>query len=192
MHPYSIDSEERQLIYLILAGVAIIVTYGLNVIFQKFHLVFPWYIETPSVMSIYGLLCLWFTKSLWKLNFLHKVGLIKTPDISGQWKGTIQTSYDNHANKFDVEMEIKQDWTHIQICWKSQNSKSKSLNASITIKDGTTLTYDYFSEPNPGAVETMCIHRGTAILDLIQKNTFEGEYYSGRGRQNIGSLRFTK
>jgi hypothetical protein len=35
----------------------------------------------------------------------------------------------------------------------------------------------------------MHIHHGTTLLELNSKvNTLNGEYYSGRDRQNIGSL----
>jgi hypothetical protein len=39
----------------------------------------------------------------------------------------------------------------------------------------------------------MSIHRGTVRLVFDEKkNTLEGEYYSGRGRQNFGSLYFVR
>ncbi len=55
-------------------------------------------------------------------------------------------------------------------------------------EDETILIYEYVSEPNPGAVETLHIHYGTARVTLNDDN-LEGEYYTGRGRLNIGTIR---
>jgi hypothetical protein len=38
----------------------------------------------------------------------------------------------------------------------------------------------------------MQIHHGTARLRVIDENTLEGDYYSGRGRQNYGSITLRK
>jgi len=192
MHSYSIDSNERPTIYLILAAISILATFTLNLIFGKLNLTIPWFVETPSVMSIYGLLCLCFTKVFWKLNLLHKIGLVNTPVLIGKWNGEVQSSFDQHSSKQEVVIEIKQDWTNIQICLRGKNSNSKSQNASITVQDGLRLTYDYLNEPSPDANQNMNIHRGTAILELSSDGSFEGEYYSGRGRQSFGRLKMEK
>ena len=49
----------------------------------------------------------------------------------------------------------------------------------------------YVNEPKSGAVGTMNMHQGTAVLKL-KEQILEGDYYSGRGRQGIGSITLHK
>jgi hypothetical protein len=77
----------------------------------------------------------------------------------------------------------------------TDQSSSHSESASIVIDtpEGKYLSYQYINDPKSNAVETMSIHRGTVRLIFDEKkNTLEGEYYSGRGRQNFGSLSFKR
>jgi len=72
-------------------------------------------------------------------------------------------------------------------------SHSESASIVINAPEGKYLNYQYINDPKSNAVETMSTHRGTARLIFDEKkNTLEGEYYSGRGRQNFGSLYFVK
>lgn len=77
----------------------------------------------------------------------------------------------------------------------TDQSSSCSETASIVIDapEGDYLSYQYVNEPKSNAVRTMSIHRGTVrLLFDERKNSLGGEYYSGRDRQNFGSLNFKK
>jgi hypothetical protein len=51
------------------------------------------------------------------------------------------------------------------------------------------LSYQYRSEPRADAVDTMQTHLGTTWVGVSNDNrNLEGKYYSGRGRQNHGSI----
>jgi hypothetical protein len=120
---------------------------------------------------------------------------VKTPNLIGEWSGTLKSSFDNHASEVKVTLKIFQDWTKIKILMTTEQSSSHSESASIVIdaSEGKYLSYQYINEPKSNAVETMNIHRGTVRLVFDEKkNTLEGEYYSGRGRQNFGSLYFVR
>jgi len=83
----------------------------------------------------------------------------------------------------------------ISICLETQHSKSRSLSASILVEDSNeiVLNYEYLNEPKPKARPSMNIHRGTTRLILSSDfRELDGDYYSGRGRQNYGSLKFKK
>ena len=92
----------------------------------------------------------------------------------------------------DVKVTIGQDWTEILIRLQGPHSHSWSKSASMTVsEDETSLIYEYISEPNADAVETLHIHHGTVRLTLSDGN-LEGEYYTGRGRLNIGTIRLRR
>ena len=193
MHSYSIDTEERKNILLFLAIISIVFSWSFYKILGYYQLSLPWWIETPSVLFFYGLLFVIFDKWLWQ--YLKKVNFVKTPNLIGEWSGTLKSSFDNHLSEVKATLKIFQTWTRIKILLTTDQSSSHSESASIVIDapEGKYLSYQYINDPKSNAVETMSIHRGTVRLVFDEKkNTLEGEYYSGRGRQNFGSLYFVR
>ncbi len=193
MHSYSIDTEERKNILLFLAIISIVFSWSFYKILGYYQLSLPWWIETPSVLFFYGLLFVIFDKWLWQ--YLKKVNFVKTPNLIGEWSGTLKSSFDNHLSEVKATLKIFQTWTRIKILLTTDQSSSHSESASIVIdaQEGKYLSYQYINDPKSNAVETMSIHRGTVRLVFDEKkNTLEGEYYSGRGRQNFGSLYFVR
>jgi len=193
MHTYSIDTNERKNILLILAVISIIFSWGFYKILNYYQLSLPWWVESPSVLFFYGLLFVIFDKSLWK--YLKKVNFVKTPNLTGEWGGNLKSSFDNHSSEVKATLNIFQTWTTIKILMTTAQSSSHSESASIVIDtpEGKYLSYQYINDPKSNAIETMNIHRGTVRLVFDEKkNILEGEYYSGRGRQNFGSLYFVR
>ena len=191
MHPYSIDIEERKYILLCLAIVSIVLSWGFYGIFSIYKITLPWWVETPSVLFFYGLLFFLFNKWVWKL--FNNIGLVKTPNLNGEWAGFLRSSFDEHSSQMKATLKIFQTWTRIRILLTTEHSSSQSETASIIISapEGKYLSYQYINEPRSNSVKTMSIHRGTTRLLFNEKEeTFDGEYYSGRDRQNFGSLRF--
>ncbi len=193
MHAYSIDTNERKNILLVLAVVSIVFSWGFYKILSYYQLSLPWWVESPSVLFFYGLLFVIFDRLLWKC--FRKVNFVKTPNLIGEWGGNLKSSFDNHSSEVKATLKIFQDWTRIKILMTTDQSSSHSESASIVIDapEGKYLSYQYINEPKSTAVETMNIHRGTVRLVFDEKkNTLEGQYYSGRGRQNFGSLYFAR
>lgn len=189
MGPYSIDTNERKNILLILAIISIVFSWSFYKILGSYKISLPWWIEGPSVLFFYGLLFIIFDKLLWK--HLRKIKLVKAPDLNGEWIGNLKSSFDNHSGEIRATLKIFQTWTKIKILLNTDQSSSYSETASIVIDapEGKYLSYQYINEPKSNAVGTMSIHRGTVRLFFNEvKNTLEGEYYSGRDRQNFGSL----
>ena len=54
-----------------------------------------------------------------------------------------------------------------------------------------TLDYMYVNEPGAGALESMHAHRGTAMLEF-KDGVLEGDYYTGRDRREIGTIRLQR
>lgn len=193
MHSYSIDTNERKNIFLILAIVSIVFSLGFYTIIGHYQISLPWWVESPSVLFFYGLFFAIFDKWLWQ--YCKKLKFVKIPDLSGEWIGNLKSSFDDHSKEIKATLKIFQTWTRIKILLTTNQSSSQSETASIVINapEGNCLSYQYINEPKSNAVNTMSIHRGTVRLIFDEKkNILNGEYYSGRDRQNFGSLNFKK
>jgi predicted pore-forming effector associated with SMODS systems len=74
-----------------------------------------------------------------------------------------------------------------------QGSCANATNTHGDSGDEQSVSYQYTNEPVVSARSTMHTHRGTATLVLKNGGLIlEGEYYSGRDRQNIGTIRLEK
>ena len=90
-----------------------------------------------------------------------------------------------------VSLRIRQSWTNISIFLRGKESRSLSLTASILTQEteGVILSYQYRNDPNVDAPAALMPHYGTTRLVLSpDEATLDGDYYSARGRQNIGIL----
>jgi len=141
-------------------------------------------------MTFYGVFIGAFDRALWRIPLLHRIGLVKVPVLAGNWRGYVSSSFDEYAVNHEVGVQILQTWTRIAILLQSGSSRSHTLVAAVQVhaSDGVVLSYQYQNEPQPGAVETMQIHHGTARLIYTGRRILSGDYYSGRGRQNYGSI----
>lgn len=197
MHPYATDSNETKSIPLYLAALSVIAAYLLNIGLKAAKLEVPWWVDAPSVIGFYGIFYAVFDKWLWRSSLMRKLGLVKLPDLNGTWVGHVASSFDAHANKHEAKLFICQTWTRISITLRTEKSESRSLIGGIITQNSAAniLDYEYGNEPRADAKDTMHAHRGTARLMLGGTGSscvLEGDYYSGRGRQNYGTLYFEK
>lgn len=197
MHPYATDSSETKTVPLYLAALSVVAAYVLHVILEKYKIEVPWWIDAPSVVGFYGLLYTAFDKWLWKTGIVRALGLVKLPDLNGVWTGHVASSFDAHAHKHEAQISIRQSWTRISVALKTDKSRSHSLIGGIITQNSAAnvLNYEYANEPRADAKDTMHAHRGTARLVLGITDdmcVLEGDYYTGRDRQNYGSLYFEK
>jgi SMODS-associating 2TM, beta-strand rich effector domain len=185
-HPYSINLKERQMVYFWLALVA----WGLALLVAKLLSTLAWnpptWLDFPGVLTIFGLLCLWFDRQLWRFAPIRKLG-IATPILAGKWSGVARSSHDEYGTEHPLTATIHQSWTSISICVDATDSRSKSSTAAISVGLENSLIYCFDNQPKVGAPSTMHAHGGTATL-RIELNKLEGEYYSGRDRQNMGTI----
>lgn len=193
MHSYSLDTKERKNILLILAVASVFIAFFLSKALIHYQITLSWWVESPSILFFYGLLFSIFDNWGWKL--FSKIGFISTPDLNGIWKGVLKTSFDGHTSETEASLNIFQRWTGIKIILTTPQSRSCSETASFVLEtpEGKYLCYQYLNEPKSEATQTMSMHRGTARLLFDEKEkTLIGEYYSGRDRQNFGSLSFKR
>lgn len=181
---------------LILVGLSTLVMYAISALCEKQGIKIPWYVETPSIPSIYALLFLSFDKLFWKLKIFKKMGIIIADDLNGKWKGVVKSYHDNFKNETPTEIHITQSATKIKICATFNQSKSVSIHENFgysEVDNQTALYYFFRNEPQYDAVETMAIHEGSAkLLYNAQTETLTGYYYSGRDRNNHGTIEVTR
>lgn len=193
-HSYSTDSVERRRIPFFLAAAAIASSYAVFYCLNRFNVNLQWWVALPiDTMGFYGLYYLLFDKIIWKWRALYRLGIICIPDLNGMREGEIHSSHRvdgaEDGIRIPISVEIHQTWTEILLAGTTERSKSCSLWAALMTEHPKALNYEYRNEPMAGAVDSMHTHRGTAELRIgSDRQSLEGEYYSGRDRQNVGTI----
>ncbi len=190
MHGYSTDSGERRVIPLLLALLAIALAWVSSKFLASIHFSMPWWVDAPSSMAFYGALYALFDKYLWRNSLVCKLGLVRTPNLTGRWRGFLITSFDGHAKRHDLMINIFQSWTQISVFLTTTTSISRSCAAVIQIDDpeGVSLIYQYQNQPLANAMRTMHMHYGTAMLRVSNCACLVGDYYAGRDRRTFGRI----
>jgi hypothetical protein len=190
MHGYSTDSDERRVVPLFLALVAISLAWLSSKLLEVTHLAIPWWVDAPSLMVFYGALYTLFDKYVWKNGFACKLGLVKIPNLAGCWRGYLISSFDGHAKRHNLVINIFQTWTQLAVFLATATSISRSCAAVIQVGDpeGVALIYQYQNQPLADATRTMHMHFGTAMLRVSDGGCLVGDYYSGRDRRTYGRI----
>lgn len=190
MHGYSTDSSERRVVPLLLALLAIALAWVSSKFLAAARLSLPWWVEAPSSMAFYGALYALFDKYLWRNSLLYKLGVVRIPILAGRWRGYLITSFDGHAKRHDLMIDIFQTWTRITVFLTMPTSMSRSCAAMIQVDDpeGVALIYQYQNQPLADAMSTMHMHYGTAMLRISNGGCMAGDYYAGRDRRTFGRI----
>jgi len=190
MHGYSTDASERRVVPLLLALLAIALAWASSKFLTVIHLSIPWWLDAPSSMGFYGALYTLFDRYLWRSSFVHRLGLVRVPNLEGRWRGYLITSYDGHAKRYPLMINIFQSWTQIIVYLITPMSMSRSSTAVIQMDDpeGAALIYQYQNQPLADAMKTMHMHYGTAMLRVSNGGCLTGDYYAGRDRRTFGRI----
>jgi hypothetical protein len=190
MHGYSTDSDERRVVPLFLALFAISLAWLSSKLLSVIHLSIPWWADVCSLMAFYGALYALFDKYLWRNGFVCKLGLVKIPNLAGCWRGYLISSFDGHAKRHNLVINIFQTWTQLAVFLATATSISRSCAAVIQVGDpeGVALIYQYQNQPLADATRTMHMHFGTAMLRVSNGGCLVGDYYSGRDRRTFGRI----
>ena len=152
-----------------------------------------WWVSVPSFAACYSALHFSFDRYVWRLPLLRKLQLNHPPVLGGKWDGEVESSYSQGDRTRAVKVVIVQRWSKMVLRLETEQSLSHSTTASLRSVDlpYPKLSYQYLNEPRPNAPDTMAMHRGTANLELIG-HTLEGEYYTDRGRGEVGTIKLWK
>ena len=190
MHAYATDTEDRKKVTAGLAVLSVAVAAGLGGLVEEL----PLAVTAPSPFLVFGGLYALVNRFAWRWRLVQRVGLVRTPDLSGKWEGTLHSSYDYHGTPHPVRVSIEQTWSRICVRFSTASSRSHSVAATVLREGplGVTIIYVYKNEPLADAIDPMHPHSGTACLSLTDEGELVGDYYSGRGRKNHGHLALTR
>jgi len=207
MHPYSNDSSRMRTVLLLLAVAAILLAWGLGRTLRSLDITPPWWLDTPAVVGIYGILWHLYDRLLWRLPIGGQT-LSGIPDYNGTWAGWIHSSHDS-AKPYAARLTIRQTSSRVLIELRTEQSRSVSHMAMLCAGPGSEgLQYLYTNkprhvpvlepvEPRPdrprGSLLAMTPHEGVSRL-LLSKDrcTLEGDYQNDRHRQTYGTLSFSE
>jgi hypothetical protein len=173
------------------ALLAIPAAIALSRLFAHFNVELPEWISAPDALAFYGLFYAIFDRLIWRWRWVHMLGITKVPNLSGTWHGQVASANSNapgFGTPANIVLTIRQSWTEILIRAETLQSISNSLSAHILVRDDYVLSYEYTNEPRAGAPDTMHAHRGIARLSFDGKDSLVGEYFTGRDRQNFGTI----
>lgn len=141
--------------------------------------------DISTTISINIIIWLAFIRWLWKLKIFYP-WLVQVPDLSGQWKGTTVSNWNNKSESpIPMEIIIIQTFLNIQIRMKTGESRSFSIAASFDINNERgqqQLFYSYLNVPKASVRDRSEIHYGSAMLAFVGFNVqeLEGEYWTSR------------
>lgn len=126
MHPYGTDDPSHERVPVLLAVIAIAVTAAFAFLARTQSWEVPFWVETPSVMGVYGLARLAFDHTLWRW-------FSRGPDLAGEWVGTVRSSHND--TEVRVHVRIQQTWSRIVVRLDAPGSTSRSKSAAIESTD---------------------------------------------------------
>lgn len=182
---------------LILIAISLFISSLINLFIKSINFEVPYYLNLPILgMAIYSLLFGLFDKYLWKFKIFRYLGVVNSENLSGKWKGYIKSSFDKFSKEISSELNITQTGTSIKIYGTFNQSKSCSVHENFGIDEidgATSLFYFYKNNLSYDATETMSKHEGAVKLTYSKENDeLTGYYYSGRNRNNYGTMYFKK
>jgi len=137
MHGYSTDSSERRIVPLLVALLAI-AWRGPRRNFSPPPTSRSLVGGRPSSMAFYGALYGLFDRYLWRNSFVRKLGLVRIP-TSRDAGALPYHSFDGHAKRHDLMINIFQSWTQIVVFLTTATSMSRSCAAVIQVDDPEVL-----------------------------------------------------
>ncbi|MDE2836549.1 MAG: hypothetical protein OXL97_03445 [Chloroflexota bacterium] len=191
MHSYEL--EGRGVVAVAIMGVSVLLVWLLHIGLGAVDFDPQWWLSVPSFAGCYSGLHWLFDRYVRRLGLLRKLKLIDLPDLNGRWVGEVKSSYNRDGSAHSVSAVILQRWSKVVIRLETEQSRSRSISASLRTGDlaNPELSYQYVNEPKSDAPGTMAMHRGTATLELVGSR-LEGDYYTGRGRGEVGTVALTR
>ncbi len=192
MRLHSYESEERGRVIVALFAVSILLVWLMDTALSAASFDPQWWLSVPSFGGFYAVLYWLFDNHVWRWNLWRRAGLLKIPDLNGNWAGNVVSSYGN-GSLHEVAISIIQRWSKLLVRFETEHSQSHSISGALKVADvaNPELSYLYINQPKASAPGAMGIHRGTATLEL-KGPVLEGDYYTGRGRMTYGSIRLTR
>lgn len=190
MHPYSWNSRTHKVVTYGLIAPAILSTWPL--LFIPFEV--PGWVFAPLGLLCYLAYYELFNRVLWRVRVFRFLRMVDVPDLNGVWEAALKSSFSHLKTEHRIFLRIRQTWTRISVTSDMPDAISTSVAAAVRMTDKTVeLIYTFDSRPKERVGAILQKHSGTAWLRLSPDRTqFAGQYFTGRGRNNVGSLRLRR
>jgi hypothetical protein len=190
MHPYSWNSKTAKVARYGLIAPAILSIWPLLLLPMEM----PNWVFGPIALLFYLLYYELFDRVLWRVSVFRALRIVDVPDLNGVWEASLKSSFSHLQTEHRIFVRIRQTWTRISVTSEMPDAVSTSVAAAVRMTEKTVeliYTFDSRSKGKDGRV--MQKHSGTAWLRLSPDRTqFAGQYFTGRGRNNVGSLRLRR
>ncbi|MCW8965065.1 MAG: hypothetical protein OQK82_00045 [Candidatus Pacearchaeota archaeon] len=193
MHEYSISHHDRKTAYYFLAILSGLLGAFVAYILGTFESSFGIAVAAPSGLAVFGFFFLLFDRFIWQLPWLYTLGIIKIPNLNGQWDAAIVSSAT--GNEIQAQVYVHQTYSKIRIRLETEKSESLSQMAALEMADPTlfNLRYEYSAEYQRDKNAEILRHYGVASLKLKSRNhEFSSEhsatYYTEQGRDSHGTI----
>ena len=113
MHSYELDGRGR--VAIALAVVSVFLVWLLDMSLNAVGFEPDWWLSLPSFGGFYGILHRMFDQYLWRWAALGRLGLIKVPDLNGEWTGEVMSSYAPGGETTPVRVHIRQRWSKLAV-----------------------------------------------------------------------------
>ena len=84
MHSYASDSNDRKVAPWVIGGIAVIVAFLFSALVEWQKIKVPWWIETPTIMTTYGIVYWLYNRFGWKWRVCD-IHFSEIPNFSGTW-----------------------------------------------------------------------------------------------------------
>jgi len=155
----------------------------------------PEWVPIPSAFAIYGILYKLFDLHIWKWKLLNRMGVIFTPDMSGDWEMTTYSSVTDYLIPYSGNLKISQTWNKISLYLDGEKFIGTSTMASFDMrtKKSFSLKWEYLSQKKPEFSDQDYMHYGmTRILKEEGSESISGDYYTDRSRHSYGKVTLIK
>lgn len=214
MHSYSTDNDNRPYVYGGLGVIAFFVTGAAASVVTFAANFFPVFAGIGVAWSVFfGVGFNLLDRVLWKTRLMQIFGIVRVPDLNGEWEGYLKTSYDetkpgnpqipaealhpdddprDEFRTIEAKLYIDQRYRKINIRQETQQSSSDSNGATILTDEGRwpSISYQYDNDPEGDANNSLGPHHGTADLEYQEGDSgfdkLGGFYYTGPNRDNYG------
>jgi len=193
MHEYSLTHHDRTKIYYFIGLISAVLSTGISLWLNKIDTFINVSIAAPSGMVVFLSVFLLFDKLIWKWSLMYRFGIVQIPNVSGVWKGKLDSSLDDDL--YDVVLTITQTYTKIRLRLDTATSSSKSHMATIEKVDDSrfTLRWEYFAEPTTPLNSNQFRHYGVTMTlidgnDGDFKSTMNATYYTEMDRDTSGTI----
>lgn len=203
MHEYVVSYHDRKKIYYIAAVVSGLLCGALIFLASKLNGLTGLAIAAPSGAAVFVLVFLIFDLWLWKASFLYDWGLVKIPNIEGDWLAKIVedpgAQAESKREPITAKLKIHQSYTRLVIRLNTEKSESVSQMASLVMvsPDCFKLRYEYLAAYRANEHAVPSTHYGVTELTLeSSSSTFNAEYraryYTEIARDSRGNISISR